>query len=64
MRGNAIEHLDSDQANTKGGSSREHRAKVFWRVNMPSMMTVVGRVVVIVFHHGLGHKLRLLRRGE
>jgi len=52
MRSDAVEHLDRNQAHIKGGCSREHRAKVFWCVNM-SMATaviVVMRSVMSVFH--------------
>ena len=45
MRGDAIENLDNNQPDIKGGRNREHRTKVFRRVGM-----AMAGVIMIVRH--------------
>ena len=53
MRRDTIENLNGYQPNTESSRNCEHRAEIFWGVNV-SVSTVLVRVVtvvMIVFHH-------------
>jgi hypothetical protein len=52
MRCDTIENLNGHQPYIKGGRNREHRAEVFWGVNvfMTTMMVVVVHIAIVMFH--------------